>query len=530
MRGLNLSTFKKMKEDAHSATMIHKDGHTLVIAKSSLPALQRKQLEQLPMHSMAQGGKVQHYDDGSAGVGQDIPYDRLIAQQEAEKQAENSPYGTSGAVANQSPIQGVKLADNGPITPDQVVQIFPQSTQADPTSQVSAMPQGTPQNEIQSKIPGYAEEKAANLAGAQALQTEGRTVAQAHQDVADQIEDLPTQLDYVNRNQAKSNALFKAFQDKEIDPDHYWQSHSKISSGIGLLLSGAGSGATGRDGGVLDRINRGIDQDIDAQKNSQDHAMNLWKMNREALGSKLAADLATKNQLYTGLKYKIDQAAAQAKGPLALANAQAANAKIDQAVGANNFKLALMNPTSDNPDPASSVQFLVPEGRQKDVTKEISEAQNMVRNYGGIKEAFWNAAKEARPLTGGTNTSFRALVPGMHTPAQQAFAARIAPTIQEQEGTVRQMAFDNVDQRMTPKFGDSDADIQTKWNTFLDYAKSKAAAPNAKSFGIDLHKYPTTNTLKLGSEIPDTSGAMTKGGIQYQRQIINGKAYMVPVK
>lgn len=512
MRGLNLSTFKKMKEDAHSATMIHKDGHTLVIAKSSLPALQRKQLEQLPMHSMAQGGKVQHYDEGTGNAQLPPLENEPVADQE------QPPTQPGAGNAQAAPIESAPVAAGAP----------PVSVQA---------PQVQPQNEIQSKIPGYAEEKAANLAGAQALKTEGRTVAQAHQDVADQIEDLPTQLDYVNRNRAKSNALYKAFQDKEIDPDQYWQSHSKIAAGIGLLLSSAGDAAGARGGtSALDVINRGIDRDIDAQKNSQEHAMNLWKMNREALGSKLAADLATKNQLYTGLKYKIDQAAAQAKGPLALANAQAANAKIDQAVGVNNFKLALMNPTSDNPDPASSVQFLVPEGRQKEVTKEISEAQNMVRNYDGIKEAFWNAAKEARPLTGGTNTSFRSLVPLMHTPAQQAFAARIAPTIQEQEGTVRQMAFDNVDQRMTPKFGDSDADVQTKWNTFLDYAKSKAAAPNAKSFGIDLHKYPTTNTLKLGSEIPanapaaDTSGAMTKGGIQYQRQIINGKAYMVPVK
>lgn len=58
MKGLNLSSFKKTAEDAKSATMVHEDGHKIVIAKGALSALQRKQLERLPIH-MYDAGYVQ---------------------------------------------------------------------------------------------------------------------------------------------------------------------------------------------------------------------------------------------------------------------------------------------------------------------------------------------------------------------------------------------------------------------------------------------------------------------------------------
>ena len=57
----------------------------------------------------------------------------------------------------------------------------------------------------------------------------------------------------------------------------------------------------------IDAVNMGINRDIDAQKNSQERAGNLWKMNRQALGDDLSADLATKNQMLTGVKYKLEQ-------------------------------------------------------------------------------------------------------------------------------------------------------------------------------------------------------------------------------
>jgi hypothetical protein len=489
MKALDLKHFKKQKEDAQSATMIHKDGHMLVISKGSLPHAQRKALEAIPM--MAQGGKVK-YAEGTDDV---------------------------EAVASSDPDQPL-APDVEAITPSDSQQPNPQAPpQTDQAPQQQAQSnapmQGPPQNPLQAQYPGFAQEQQANLMAANALQQQGQEETEAYKQAAQEIKSLPTQARLVAANKAASDELFKKYKSKELDPDHYWQNHSKIAAGVGILLSGVGQAMGAKSNGALDAINTGIERDIDAQKTNQQHGMNLWRMNREALGNDLAANLATQNQYYVGLKYKLDQAAANAKGPLALQNAQIANAKINQAIDANNFKLALMNPSSDNPDPASRIQFLVPPEAQARVAGEIDAATNTVANAPGILEAFHQAAQEVRPLSGGVHTSPTAFVPGIKSPGQAALQARLGPTFKDVEGTVRQAAMDNLDHNVTPKFGDDDSTIATKRQSLIEYMKSKSAAANAKSFGIDLTKYPKTNTQSIG---------------QYKRQVINGKAYMVPVR
>ena len=60
-------------------------------------------------------------------------------------------------------------------------------------------------------------------------------------------------------------------------------------------------------------LQKSINDDIDAQKNDQSKTMNLWKMNREALGDDRAATLATQSQLLSVAKVKAMQAQALLK-------------------------------------------------------------------------------------------------------------------------------------------------------------------------------------------------------------------------
>lgn len=485
MKGFNLSKFKKIKEDKDWATLIHEDGHSINIAKAPLSPIQRKQLENLQMH-MAQGGKVMHYDEGTGNA--------------ISPDVESSNDDDSAEPSLQAPQS--------------------------PTAPVRA-PSGA-QNTLEAQVPGYQAEQKANIAGAEAVGKQGAETAQALQDNSNALSQLPTQSQIFNSYRDSDARLSQAYQDKTLNPDHYWEDHSKVAAGIGILLSGVGQ-VLGQgkiqDNAALQAIHDGVNREILKQQNSQQQSMNLWKMNREALGSDLAANLATQNQLYTGLQYKIQKVASQNQGPIALAKAQAANAIIDQNIQANRFKLSLLTPTSDNPDPASRIQFLVPPDRQQKVVDEINAAKNTVANSPGIMDAFDQAAQEVRPLTGGMHTSGTAFVPGIKSPGQQALQARLGPTFQDVEGTVRQAAMDNLDHNVTPKFGDDDSTIATKRQSLVDYMKSKSAAAASKSFGIDLTKYPNTNTTSIGQHAsPAVSTA------QYQRQVINGKAYMVPVK
>jgi hypothetical protein len=55
---LNMSKMQKVDGDKHSSTFLHDDGHMITIAHSKLPALQRKQLEKMPIKMMSEGGAV----------------------------------------------------------------------------------------------------------------------------------------------------------------------------------------------------------------------------------------------------------------------------------------------------------------------------------------------------------------------------------------------------------------------------------------------------------------------------------------
>lgn len=331
MKGLNLSKFKKMKEDARSATMIHQDGHQLVISKGGLSAIHRKQLENLPIYE-AKGGQVQHYDEGSGDVeALDEPENAAVEPQSAQPSLSIEPI--SGASHKSQPI----LENTSP----------------------------------------YEIEKQANTQEAQAIAKQGKAENQAVQDTSNLIANMPTQNDIVAHNKEASDKLYQAYANKELNPDHYWEDHSKVGAGIGVLLGGLGQVLGADKNGGLEAIKEGINRDIDAQKNSQDQKMNLWKMNREALGSDEAANLATQNQLYTGLKYKIDQAASQAKGPIAIARAKAANAAIDQKIQVNNSLLGLHKGLSNQAGGGSEQEFINNLNTAQRVSPEMAkEAQS----------------------------------------------------------------------------------------------------------------------------------------------------------
>jgi len=116
---------------------------------------------------------------------------------------------------------------------------------------------------------------------------------------------------------AKDQALAEAIAKKEINPDRYlnnMSTGSKISSAIGLILSGMGAAVTGGPNLALQQLNKSIDSDIEAQRNDQSKAMNLWKMNREAYQSDTAASLATQNQMLTLAEVKAKEAIAAVPG------------------------------------------------------------------------------------------------------------------------------------------------------------------------------------------------------------------------
>lgn len=213
-----------------------------------------------------------------------------------------------------------------------------------PTSEAQSAPTTTPPPTTQSAYQeAFEEQEAANTAKAKAIEDQGKAEAAAINTGDAQVAQLPTAADVFKSFQTKDDQLMRAYQAKAIDPNHFYNSMGtgqKIASGIALLLGGF-AGAAKQGNPVLAMMDKSIDRDIDAQKNDQGQAYNLWKMNRDEYGDEQAATLATKQQLLTGVQNQLQSAASAAKGPIAQANAQAANGLIKMEMARNNALLAL---------------------------------------------------------------------------------------------------------------------------------------------------------------------------------------------
>lgn len=81
---MNLSKFKKIKEDKKTAHMKNDEGHILIIAKAALPSLQRKALEKLPLAE--ENPKDKKFDAGG-----EVQTDPSVARQKAATKFKWSP-------------------------------------------------------------------------------------------------------------------------------------------------------------------------------------------------------------------------------------------------------------------------------------------------------------------------------------------------------------------------------------------------------------------------------------------------------
>ena len=207
----------------------------------------------------------------------------------------------------------------------------------------------------------FEEEKSAIQGRANVIGQEG---AQESSDIGNamgQLNNLKSPEDIVKDHQAASDNLYKQLQNGKIDPNKYWNNMdtgSKVSAGLGLILGGIGGGLTGQGNLAAQMIQSAVDRDIESQKNDQSNKMNLWKMNREQLGDDMSANLATRNQYLTMLKYKLDQTASQFKGPAAQQAANLQKAQIDQQIYMNNMRLGMHSALTGQAGPGDEGTFV----------------------------------------------------------------------------------------------------------------------------------------------------------------------------
>ena len=105
------------------------------------------------------------------------------------------------------------------------------------------------------------------------------------------------------------DAMFEEIRNAKISPNQFFESRDswqKVSMGIGMLLSGIGSGLNGQPNMAMHVIQSAIDRDIDAQKANLAKGQNLYAYFVKQTGDELAAQSELRATLLSSVAAQIE--------------------------------------------------------------------------------------------------------------------------------------------------------------------------------------------------------------------------------
>jgi hypothetical protein len=128
--------------------------------------------------------------------------------------------------------------------------------------------------------------------------------------------------DKYNKLDSERQAHIQDMENGHIDPEKYWDSHSKIATGIGMIL--AGFNPTTNPNAAINFLKFQMEQNLQAQGKNLESKNNLLKANLEQFHNLRDSTEMTRIMQNDALAHQLDKAAAKAATPMAAANAQKA--------------------------------------------------------------------------------------------------------------------------------------------------------------------------------------------------------------
>lgn len=296
MKGLDISRLKKVSSDEKSTTFAHQNGHTLKVAHSGLSPKLLKELSSLPIHKAAGGDtepNPQPTDDGP----EDDQSDQSQPQQNMPKgvniniNTQPSPQGPPQPQTTPTPIPSgglegknlqnyvaenpgpVATTGNNPNNPGPGLD----AKAVDPASPEVQSPEGTEGNNVSAAETSRNPASVSPAQDQQAFDAPMQSPPQyAHQAVKQELtdEDQKWQQDLSNGH-IEPQTYAGLFAKKDT--------LGKIGTLFGMLLSGAGSGLSHQPNALLGMMQKQIDNDLEAQKQSKDNAQNYLRLNQQNL-------------------------------------------------------------------------------------------------------------------------------------------------------------------------------------------------------------------------------------------------------
>lgn len=451
---MNLSGFKKLKETKEMVTMGHPAGHEIKIAKKQLSALQRKQIERLPIH-MANGGdpiddeEVMNSTPPKSEIEADAPsYTGPMADPAA-----NSPAPASIPIKGEmAPSTSMDLgAAQSPINVNAAFQQGQEAIkeQQKVNQQLAAQKSGIEQQYINDKND---------------LDTNGKQILQ---DFAQHKNDFDQ---YIRSN--------------PIDPKHYQENMGagqKVATAIGLLLGGF-SGGFNKTGvnPASEWLNKQIERDIEGQRGRMDQQKTILGANQELYRDQVLANNAARINMNDLYSHQIQQAAdklgtpqAKAAADAELSNRALQNSQLlEQSARRATALKAAANPNFNSPE--ILVPALVPAEHQKEALKEAGQSKAASNSKEFLLAQFDKAAKENTVLRTGAGIA-------RTPPSIQSMNALELPLIHDQEGRVNEFEQKTL-QGLHPQPGDLDSKILKKRAAYEQFLANKQETPTLNAF------------------------------------------------
>lgn len=126
---------------------------------------------------------------------------------------------------------------------------------------------------------------------------------------------------------SERQALMQDIKDGHVNPEKYWDNHSRLFAGIGMIL--AGFNPTGNPNAAIEFIKGDMERNLQAQAKNLGAKENLLAANLRQFGNMKDAAEMTRIMQADYVKSKLDMAAATAQNPLAKAAAMAASSNIE---------------------------------------------------------------------------------------------------------------------------------------------------------------------------------------------------------
>lgn len=499
---MQLSDFQFVKEDDDAYHLTHPEGRKFVFKKKGLNDKAHAAIKKLPR--FAEGGAVSDIPDSQRTLEQQKIRDAEIdaADRAAEERAaSNQPKALVGNVPGTEVVPEPAVDVASPV----------------PASVGSPAPQAAPVAAAPNPMDPFIQNKTAteDLINRQQQDirdyqktTAGSNAAtsKAYGDFAQKLEGMQTPEQIVEAHKAKDDELMKAFAKNVIDPDRYLKNQdtgSKIVSGISIILGGLGSKANGGRNLALEQINGAIDRDIDAQKNSQDKTLNLWKMNRAATDTDLHATLATQNQLLSLAQAKATQAQANATSAAAKLRASELITQLEQQKIQNRLKLGLLSaPRGQNGapgvDPAAYIGAVVPEKEQDQAYKDLDQVQKFNSRGSNMLSLFDKVDKE--------NTVLRTGGGLLRTPPSvSAMDVELDTLAKDRDGRINDTVLKDL-RATKPLPGDLPSTVQEKRQNL-----QRILQEGSSSALLDRHRVPYQMAQPSAPEV------QPMGGVQYQK-------------